>query len=111
MEEFREFVSEKEGYIDVNSWFEYLKVDNKQGEINVRDAASIIRDLTMTTYESPYKIMIIWCADRLRHDAAPKLLKILEEPYDGTLFLLITENTEAILPTILSRNVGEGASD
>ena len=103
MEEFREFVSEKEGYIDVNSWFEYLKVDNKQGEINVRDAASIIRDLTMTTYESPYKIMIIWCADRLRHDAAPKLLKILEEPYDGTFFLLITENTEAILPTILSR--------
>ncbi len=103
MEQFREFVLENDGYIDINSWLEYLKVDNKQGEINVRDAVSIVRDLTMTTYESPYKTMIIWCADRLRHDVAPKLLKILEEPYEGTLFLLITENTEAILPTILSR--------
>lgn len=103
MEQFREFVLENDGYIDINSWLEYLKVDNKQGEINVRDAVSIVRDLTMTTYESLYKTMIIWCADRLRHDVAPKLLKILEEPYEGTLFLLITENTEAILPTILSR--------
>lgn len=103
MEDFRAFALEKDGYIDINSWLEYLKVDNKQGEINVRDAASIVRELTMTTYESPYKIMIIWNADRLRHDVAPKLLKILEEPYDGTIFLLITENTEAILPTILSR--------
>ncbi len=103
MEQFREFVLEKEAYIDTNSWFDYLKVDNKQGEINVRDANTIIKNLTMTAYESPYKIMIIWNAERLRHDAAPKLLKIIEEPYEGTIFLLVAENTEAILPTILSR--------
>lgn len=103
MDRFREFVFEKEGYIDTDSWFDYLKVDNKQGEINVRDANTIIRNLTLTTYESRYRVMIIWGADRLRHDAAPKLLKILEEPYEGTLFLLVSANTEAILPTILSR--------
>lgn len=103
MDLFREFVEEKQGYIDVNSWLEYLKAENKQGEINVRDANTIIKDLTMTSYESPYKVMIIWCADRLRHDAAPKLLKILEEPYPGTLFFLITENTDAVLSTIVSR--------
>lgn len=100
---FRDFVIEKDGYIDIESWLDYIKSDNKQGEINVRDANSIVSSLTMTVYESPYKIMIIWCADRMRHDAAPKLLKILEEPYDGTLFLLVSANTEAILPTILSR--------
>ena len=103
MDLFREFVLEKQGYIDINSWLDFLKAENKQAEINVRDANSIIKDLTMTAYESPHKVMIIWCADRLRHDAAPKLLKILEEPYNGTLFLLISENTEAILPTIISR--------
>lgn len=100
---FRDFVIENDGYIDIESWLDYIKSDNKQGEINVRDANSIVSSLTMTVYESPYKIMIIWCADRMRHDAAPKLLKILEEPYDGTLFLLVSANTEAILPTILSR--------
>lgn len=103
MDLFRDFVIEKNGYIDIDSWLEYIKSDNKQGEINVRDANSIIGSLTFTVYESPYKIMIIWCADRMRHDAAPKILKILEEPYDGTLFLLVSANTEAILPTILSR--------
>ena len=103
MDLFRDFVIEKNGYIDIDSWLEYIKSDNKQGEINVRDANSIIGSLTLTVYESPYKIMIIWCADRMRHDAAPKILKILEEPYDGTLFLLVSANTEAILPTILSR--------
>lgn len=100
---FRDFVIENDGYIDIESWLDYIKSDNKQGEINVRDANSIVSSLTMTVYESPYKIMIMWCADRMRHDAAPKLLKILEEPYDGTLFLLVSANTEAILPTILSR--------
>ncbi len=100
---FRDFVIENDGYIDIESWLDYIKSDNKQGEINVRDANSIVSSLTMTVYESPYKIMIIWCADRMRHDAAPKLLKILEEPYEGTLFLLVSANTEAILPTILSR--------
>lgn len=103
MDLFREFVEEKQGYIDINSWLEYLKAENKQGEINVRDANTIIKDLTMTSYESPYKVMIIWCADRLRHDAAPKLLKIIEEPYDRTLFFLISENTDAVLSTIVSR--------
>ncbi len=103
MEQFRQFVLEKDGYIDSASWFETLKVENKQGEINVRDANTIIKNLSMTAYESPYKVMIIWNAERMRHDAAPKLLKILEEPYNGTLFLLVNENTEAILPTILSR--------
>ena len=90
-------------YIDLESWYQELGVDNKQGAINVRDANTIIKNLTLKTYESKYKINIIWGVDKLQIDAANKILKILEEPYENTLFLLVAENSEALLPTILSR--------
>ncbi|MCQ2265813.1 MAG: hypothetical protein MJZ46_07245, partial [Bacteroidales bacterium] len=55
------------------------------------------------SYEGGYKIFILWMAERLYRDAAPKLLKTLEEPESNTLFILITENSDKILSTILSR--------
>ncbi|MCK9163409.1 MAG: hypothetical protein M0O93_03560 [Bacteroidales bacterium] len=101
--EFREFVLKQKGLITINDWYDFLDVGNKQGTINVRDANSIIKVLSVKSYEAKYKIMIIWCVDKLYYDAAPKLLKILEEPYEDTIFLLITDDRENILPTILSR--------
>lgn len=103
LETFREYVLSKDAYIDLESWYQELGVENKQGAINVRDANTIIKNLTLKTYESQYKINIIWGVDKLQVDAANKILKILEEPYENTLFLLIAENSEALLPTILSR--------
>ncbi len=66
-----------------------------------RTAAKSYRTLSYKSYESEFKVMIIWMADRLFHSAAPKILKILEEPPDKSLFILITENPEKIISTIL----------
>jgi DNA polymerase-3 subunit delta' len=103
IKEFRNFVLENEGYCDLNTWYKYFEAGNKQGVINVRDANNVIKTLTMKTYESPFKIMIIWNADKMNGEASNKLLKILEEPYPNTVILLTTEHIDRIMPTILSR--------
>lgn len=90
-------------YCSLSEWYYHLGSENKQGVINVRDANTIISDLTLKTYESPYKILIIWNIDKMTQDASDKILKILEEPYPNTFFLLTTENKDKIIPTILSR--------
>ena len=103
MKEFHSYLLENNYYVQLEGFFEYLDIENKQGQINVRDAAEIIRILNLKTYESKYKIMIIWMIEKLHGAAAPKLLKILEEPTENTLFLLVSENQDRILSTILSR--------
>ena len=76
---------------------------NKQGEIRVDDAQEILKSLALKSYEGGYKIMIIWMADKLNIAASNKLLKLLEEPTDKTVFILISENEEDIIQTIRSR--------
>ena len=90
-------------YITLFNWFEQLNAENKQAIIGVEESGEILRKLSLTTYESEYKIMIIWQAEKMNQAAANKLLKILEEPPDKTLFLLICENEEQLLRTIVSR--------
>lgn len=101
--QFRDFVLKTNAYCSLSEWYYHLGSENKQGVINVRDANTIISDLTLKTYESPYKILIIWNIDKMTQDASDKILKILEEPYPNTFFLLTTENKDKIIPTILSR--------
>ncbi len=101
--EWREFLIENNYIVTLNQWFEKLGVENKQGTINVRDCNEINRILSFKTYEAEYKVMIIWMVEKLYHSAAPKILKILEEPPEKTLFILISENHDQILSTILSR--------
>ena len=90
-------------YLTLFSWFEQLEAENKQAVIGVEESGEILRKLSLTTYESEYKIMIIWQADKMNPAAANKLLKILEEPPDKTLFILVCESEEQLLRTILSR--------
>ncbi len=90
-------------YITLFSWFEQLNAENKQAIIGVEESGDILRKLSLTTYEAEYKIMIIWQAEKMNQAAANKLLKIIEEPPDKTLFLLICENEEQLLRTIVSR--------
>lgn len=101
--DFRRFVLDNQGYCSLNKWYNFIGSENKQGVINVRDANNIISSLTMKTYESPFKIMIIWNADKMNQEASDKILKILEEPYPNTVFILTTEHKDKIIPTILSR--------
>ena len=100
--DWREFVS-KNPYGSLFDWYQVLGVQNKQGEIRVEDAQEILKTLALKSYEGGYKIMIIWMADKMNISASNKLLKLLEEPTDKTLFVLISENEEDIIQTIRSR--------
>ena len=90
-------------YGNLFDWYKILDVKNKQGEIRVDDAQEILKTLALKSFEGGYKIMIIWCADKMNISASNKLLKILEEPTNSTVFILISENEEAIIQTIRSR--------
>ncbi|TDE04393.1 ATP-binding protein [Flavobacterium sandaracinum] len=100
--EWRQFL-EHNPYGSLFDWYQMLGVKNKQGEIRVDDAKEILKSLALKSYEGGYKIMIIWMADQLNIAASNKLLKLLEEPTDRTVFILITENEEDIIQTIRSR--------
>lgn len=99
----RELLLSNECFVNLNQWYDAIGVENKQGIINADDCDEIIRKVGMKAYEADYKVVIIWMVEKLYHAAAPKLLKVLEEPPDKTLFILISENKDQILNTILSR--------
>jgi DNA polymerase-3 subunit delta' len=99
----RNVLLENDFRLNLNDWYKVAGFEKKQGIINADDCSEILRTLSYKSYESEFKVMIIWMADRLFHSAAPKILKILEEPPDKSLFILITENPEKIITTILSR--------
>lgn len=101
--DWRSYLTDCQGYADLSDWFNKLDIENKQGVINVRDAATILRKLSFKAYESEYKIAIIWMAEKLNVQCANKLLKLIEEPPEKTLFILIAENQEELLTTIRSR--------
>jgi len=90
-------------YFSLLQWYEYIEVENKQGVISKNESQQILRKLSLKTYEAEYKIMIIWMPERMNTIAANKLLKMIEEPPDKTLFLLVAEHTGLMLSTILSR--------
>ncbi len=98
----KEFLKEKP-YGSLFDWYQKLGYLNKQGEIRVEDAQETLRTLSLKAYEGGYKILIIWQADKMNIATANKLLKIIEEPPQKTLILLITENPKNILQTIQSR--------
>jgi len=90
-------------YLNLSDWFSCMDAENKQPIIGVEESAEILRKLALTTYEGEFKVMIIWMPEKMHTSAANKLLKILEEPPDKTLFILVSENEEALLRTIYSR--------
>ncbi len=90
-------------YFSLMTWYSHIGIENKQGIIKAEDCNEIIRLMGLKAYEGKYKIVIIWMVEKLFHSAAPKLLKLLEEPPKNTVFLLIAENQQQILKTILSR--------
>ncbi|NLN29883.1 MAG: DNA polymerase III subunit [Bacteroidales bacterium] len=100
--EWREFVS-KSPYFTINGWLDSIEVGNAQGLIFSSEAEEIIRKLNLKTFESDYKIMIIWLPEKMHPAAANKLLKLIEEPPDQTIFLLVSDEPDKVIPTILSR--------
>src|SRR6056297_583467 len=90
-------------YLSPRKWYDKLALENKQGIIPTSESARIIKKISFKTYEAEYKTMIIWLPERMHRSAANKLLKLIEEPSEKTVFLMISENSDLILPTILSR--------
>lgn len=98
----REFVAESP-YGSLFDWYKKIDIQNKQGQIGVDEAHEIMKALSLKAYEGGYKVMIVWMADKMNTATANKLLKLLEEPPNKTVFLLIAESEDDILQTILSR--------
>ncbi len=105
MDEWRHFLLDNNFAAGLQSWYEAIGIENKQGLINALDCNEIITTLSYKSYESDYKVMIIWMVEKLFYAAAPKILKILEEPPEKTLFILISEEPDQIINTILSRTL------
>jgi len=102
LEEWRAFVMANP-YGSLFEWLQQLGIENKQGSINVDEATEIARTLALKSFEGGYKIMIIWMAEKMNTACANKILKIVEEPPQKTMLLLLAENEEALLTTIHSR--------
>lgn len=100
--EWREFVRESP-FFTINNWLEKIDVGNAQGMIYASEASEIIKKLSLKTFESDFKIMIIWLPEKMHQATSNKLLKMIEEPPEKTLFLLVSEEPDKVIPTILSR--------
>lgn len=102
LEEWRQLI-EQQPYGNLFDWYKLLGVDNKQGQIGVDEALQIVKSLALKSYEGGYKVMLIWMAEKMNTAAANKLLKLIEEPPEKTVFILIAEDEEQIINTIRSR--------
>ncbi|WP_334056165.1 DNA polymerase III subunit [Polaribacter sp. P097] len=102
LEDWRDFV-ENQPYGSLFNWLQHIGVENKQGLINVDEAEDVVKKLKLKSFEGGFKVMIIWMAEKMNIAAANKLLKLIEEPPEKTVFILITENEEQIINTIKSR--------
>lgn len=102
LQDWRDFIA-TQSYGSLFNWLQHIGVENKQGLIGVDEAEAVVKKLKLKSYEGGFKVMIIWMAEKMNIAAANKLLKLIEEPPEKTVFLLITENEEQIINTIKSR--------
>lgn len=93
----------KQHYFDLDDWYKALGVETKQGMIYEKESSEILRKLSLKPFGEGYKVMIIWQPEKMNPTCANKLLKILEEPPERTLFIMVSEHPEQLLSTIQSR--------
>ncbi len=100
--EWREFIHQNP-YGGPSEWSQEFGGENKQLNISKEESRNIIKKLSLKSFEGEYKVMIIWLAEYMHPNAANAILKLLEEPPEKTVFLLVTYDHEQIIGTILSR--------
>lgn len=104
IEQWRGIVADTGGYFRAQEWYDRLDLGKTlKGVISAKETDEIIRKLSFKSFEAEYKTVIIWQPEAMNEEAANKILKILEEPWDKTLFLLVSERPDRLLRTILSR--------
>lgn len=99
--DWREFIKQYP-YGNSYDWLQFINAENRQGNITADECHEIIQKLSLKSFESPYKILIMWMPEFLKNDGN-RLLKLFEEPPANTIIILVAENEDLILPTILSR--------
>lgn len=102
IEEFHELMTESP-FMDFERWLSKLDNANGQPQIYVEEGNELIRRLSFMTRQSKYKLAVIWLPERLKIETANKLLKLVEEPFDDTKFVMVSNESRKILPTIYSR--------
>lgn len=102
MSEWRQFVGEQV-YGNLFDWYRLIGIERKQGQIGVDEAHDIVKKLSLKSYEGGFKVMIIWMAETMNISASNKLLKLIEEPPDKTIIILVAEDESRIIQTIRSR--------
>lgn len=101
--EWREFLS-THIYFDLNMWLSHMDAVNKQAMIYAKESDDIIHKINLRIYEAEYRVLLIWKPERMHITCANKLLKIIEEPPKNTIILMVSEEPDHILGTILSRS-------
>jgi len=99
--EWRSFLA-NQPYGNTYDWLQFINAENKQGNISAHECNDINRKLSLKSFESEYKFLIMWMPEYLQNEGN-KLLKLVEEPPPNTIFIFVAENESLILPTILSR--------
>ncbi len=99
----REQIARTGGYLSEQMWYRAIGIDNKQGNISKSEANELIRKMGFKPFESDYKIVVVWLPERMNESAANTLLKLIEEPWENTLFVFVSEQSDRIIKTILSR--------
>lgn len=99
---FIEFINKHQRFTS-REWREELKAGNKQAQIMVAEAERLIHITSLHSFSSHHQVILIWQPEAMRTETANKLLKLLEEPPKGVVFILVSHNPQALLPTIISR--------
>ena len=102
IDQWRQLLSDSP-YMDMNTWVDLLGNPNAQPLIYVEESSALIHKLNFTSHAARFKIVLMWLPERMNEPSANKLLKLLEEPHDDTLFILVSNEPTKILPTIYSR--------
>lgn len=90
-------------YFTLQQWMEYLPVENQQSLITVAESDALTRKLSLSSSQGGYKVALIWLPEKMNLQAANKILKLLEEPPRQTVFIMVSEQPEQLLDTIVSR--------
>ncbi|HEX2394244.1 MAG TPA: DNA polymerase III subunit delta' [Bacteroidales bacterium] len=102
LSEWRIFILNKP-YGRITQWYDHIDLDNRQGLINIEESKRLSYKLSLKSFESDYKVVVIWHPEKMNDQAGNKLLKLLEEPPEKTIFILVSENPDVLLSTIRSR--------
>jgi len=105
--EWRSFLKDRilqKVYFTIDTWVSYIDADNKQAIIYSAESDKIIHKMNLRIYEAAYRVLFIWMPDRMHESCANKLLKLIEEPYPNTAILMVTDNPDKTIGTIVSRS-------